>query len=403
MTQARSNFVTPFGLAVLGAMALLSAYLGIGVLFALLAGLFLVCFLSWLWTRNSLKDLKLDIDEYELCGYPGDDIKAGINIKNDKLLPLVWLRAAFPVGEDACVRLDESDAAVFSWVMPHQELSWEDGYKALRRGVCSVPAAELSSGDGFGLSEAAKSMQLSEPLRFVVFPQLLDIDVSFLLRRLTELEPAKNGLYTDPTLLRNTRDITPSDSMRDINWRLLAREGRLQVNVRETLDTRRICLALDLESFSVEEQVDTPGGNKTVYHADERLERSISAVASALTELTDRGVRCSLVVPGYNIASRGDKPAEDRPARIIAFEEQEGHLQRLLTALSEIEYGGGPAEIPAAELAAKSHLLGQMFCFSLKLNRVSQILEDALGSSVWSIVSEGSADGRCIKETELLL
>ena len=205
MTQARSSFVTPLGLAALAAMALLSAYLGIGMLFALLSGLFLVCLISWIWTKRSLEKIRLTTDISEVCGYPGDDLNVDINLKNDKLLPLVWLKAAFPVGDDACVKLQEREAAVFSLVMAHQELSWTDPYKALRRGVFSVPAAEISSGDGFGLSEASDEQVLDEPLRFVVFPQLLDIDISFFLSRLTELEPSKNGLYTGVRCLRPTR------------------------------------------------------------------------------------------------------------------------------------------------------------------------------------------------------
>ena len=403
MIQARSNFVTPAGLVVLAAAALLSAYIGTGVLFALLSGLFLICLISWLWTRNALKDITLVTESSEVCGFPGDDLNVDINVKNDKLLPLVWLKAAFPVGDDACVKLQESEAAVFSWVMPHQELSWTDPYKALKRGVLTVPAAQVSSGDGFGLSEASKEQVLDVPLRFVVFPKLLDIDISFLLRRLTELEPSRNGLYTDPTLLKTVREITPSDSMRDINWRMLAREGRLLVNVREKLDTLRICLALDLESFSVSEEVEIAMGKMTVFHADERLERSISAAASAAAELTARGVKCSLIVPGYRKKAKDEKPEEERPARIVICGDEQDNARQLLAALAEIEYDGGPAQFPLEELAAESHLLGHVFCFSLRQSRVPELMEDASGSIVWSVVTEGPAEGRCIKETELLL
>ena len=403
MIQARSNFVTPAGLILLAATALLSAYLGIGLLFALLAGLFLVCLVSWLWTRRSLRSIKLATQSSEICGYPGDDLNVDINVKNDKLLPLVWLRAAFPVGDDACVKLQESEAAVFSWVMPHQELSWTDPYKALRRGVFSVPAAEISSGDGFGLSEAAKEQALDEPLRFVVFPALLDIDVSFFLSRLTELEPSKNGFYTDPTLLKSVRDITPSDSMRNINWRILAKEGKLQVNVREKLDTLRICLALDLESYSVTEEVELATGPVKIFHADERLEKSISALASAAAELSARGVKCSLAVPGYKLTAKGDRPETDRSARVLACTDEADDARQLLTALAEIDYEGGPAVLPLEEIAAESHILGQVFCFSLKRSEAAAKMEDASGRSVWSIVTEGPAEGRCIKETELLL
>ena len=401
MTQARSNFVTAAGLAVLAAMALFAAYLGIGALFALLFGIFLVCLVSLLWTRYSLGKLDLQLAEYEVCGFPGDDLNAAVNVKNNKMLPVVWLRAAFPLDKDACVAACE-DPAVFSWVMPHQQLSWSDPYKALRRGVTEIPAAELSSGDGFGLSDASKAIPLPQTLRFVVYPALIDIDVSFLLRKLTELESSKSGLYTDQTLLKSVRDITPSDSFRDINWRLLAREGKLQVNVKEKLETRRICFVLDLKSYSYDKQVETQGGTVIEHHADEHLERSLSAVASAVCALSEKGVLCSLAVPGYTVKAKDEKLPEQRPAFVVCCEEADD-TSCILTALAEIDYDGGPADLPLEDMAAESHLLGQVFCFSLSAGNASQAIERAVGSSIWTVAARGAAPERCIMETEMLL
>lgn len=401
MTQARSNFVTPAGLIVLAAMALLSAYLGIGALFALLFGLFLVCLVSFLWTRHSLSKLDITLPDCEVCGFPGDTVSAAIKVKNSKMLPVVWLKAAFPLGKDACVSPAE-EPAVFSWVMPHQEIVWNDAYTALRRGVSAVPAAELFSGDGFGLSDASKAAVLIQPLRFVVYPALIDIDVSFMLRKLTELESSSSGLYTDPTLLKSVRELTPSDSMRDINWRLLAREGKLLANVKEKLEAKRICFVLDLRSYSYEEQVDSPGGSRTVFHADKHLERTLSVVASAVCALSEKGVICSLAVPGYTVKAWEDKPEEIRSSSVVRCDEA-SDPSPVLTALAEIEYDGGPAGLPLEEMSAESHLLGQVFCFSLSAGNAAYSIEKAVGSSVWTVAANGAASERCIMETELLL
>ena len=381
-------------------MMFLSAYLGIGALFALLFGIFLVCLVSLLWTRFSLGKLAVDLDEYEVCGFPGERISTGITVKNNKMLPLVWLRAAFPLENDLCVKPSD-EPAVFSWVMPHQELHWNDGYEAARRGVVSIPAAELSSGDGFGLSDASKAEVLPQALRLVVYPALMDIDVSFLLRKLTELESSKNGLYTDQTLFKSVRDITPSDSFKDINWRLLAREGKLQVNVKERLETRRICFVLDLKSYSVDRQRETQGGTVIVQEADKHLERTLSAVASSVCALSEKGVLCSLAVPSYKVSSKEDKPEEERPASLVICDDADDP-RPLLTALAEIEYEGGPARLPLEEMASESHLLGQAFCFSLSANSVVDSIERAIGNNVWTVAAKGGASERCIMETELL-
>ena len=385
---------------VLAFLMLLSAYMGIGALFALLFGIFLVCLVSFLWTRYSLGKLAVDLDEYEVCGFPGDTISTGVTVKNNKLLPVVWLRADFPLEEDARIKPSD-DPAVFSWVMPHQELHWSDGYVALKRGVTAVPAAQLSSGDGFGLSDASKALPLPQVLRFVVYPALIDIDVTFLLWKLTELESSKSGLYTDQTLLKSVRDITPSDSFKDINWRLLAREGKLQVNVKEKLETRRICFVLDLKSYSYDEPRETQGGTVIVQKADAHLERTLSAVASAVCALSEKGVLCSLAVPSYTRPAKGDDPEEERPASLVLCDDADDPSP-ILTALAEVEYEGGPARLPLEEMAAESHLLGQAFCFSLNAGTAADAIEKALGSSVWTVAARGSASERCVMETELL-
>ena len=402
MQQARSNFVTPGGLVILAALALYSAYIGAGLLFALLAGLFIICLVSWLWTRFSLRNIELSLEDSEVCAYPGEKLEVGIDVFNDKMLPLVWLRAAFPLDENSCVRFAEEEAAVFSWVMPKQKLSWKDGYDAVRRGVCTVPAADLSSGDGLGLSDISKSYRLSQPLRMVVFPEYRAVDIRFLLSRLSELEPARNGFYTDPTLLKTVRDMVPSDSIRDINWRLLAREGKLQINVREKLDARRICFLIDLESYSVSERKETNTGIQTVYHVDERLEKSLSVIGSCISDLEIKGVICSLAVPGYTVKLGADKLEVQREP-FVSMPEGETRTRQLLTALSEIDYQGGPAVLPVDALAEENHLPGQVFVFSLRRSDAAETVESATGLAAFSVIAEGSADLRCITEKELLL
>ena len=403
MQQARSNFVTPAGLVILAAFSLFSAYIGAGLLFALLAGLFLVCLVSWLWTRNALKKLSLELKQPEVFAYPGEMLYVEIEAQNDKMLPLVWLRAAFPVKEGACAEFAEEDAATFSWVLPHQKLAWTDRYKAVKRGICTVPAAGLSSGDGFGLSDASKAYQLAQPLKLIVFPMHTDVNVNFLLRRLTEFEPSKNGLYTDPTLINSVRDIIPTDSMRDINWRLFAKEGKLQVNVREKLDTKRIAFLIDLESYSVAEKTETNTGVRTVYHVDESLEKTLSVVGSAITGLSEKGVRCSLIIPGYTVKPDADSPQEARPSCVICPGPEDEQEIMLLSALAGIDYQGGPAKIPYSAISEENHSLGQIFLFGTEQGSAQDKVSDAAGIAAWSVVTHGGGTQRCINETELLL
>ena len=189
--------------------------------------------------------------------------------------------------------------------------------------------------------------------------------------------------------------------MRDINWRLLAREGKLLANVKEKLEARRICFVLDLRSYSYEEQIDTPGGSKTVEHADRHLERTLSVVASAVCALSEKGVICSLAVPGYTVKAKEEKPEEARSSCVVCCADASDPAP-VLTALAEIDYDGGPAALPLEEMSAESHLLGQVFCFSLKAGSAVYSIEKAVGNSVWTVAVKGASSERCILETELL-
>ena len=403
MQQVKSNFVNPAGLAVLAALALLSAYLGIGLLFALLAGAFLLCLVSWLWTRASLRKIGISTGRREVCGFPGDDLDITVKLRNDKLIPVVWLRAELPLGASGCVGSAEEDAALFSWVMPRQTLEWTEKLRAVKRGVRVMESVETYSGDGFGLSEMSRKLPLDPPLRAVVFPKLMDVNVSGILSRLSELEMSKKGVYTDSTLIQNVRDYSGNESFRDVNWRLLAKGGELLVNVREKMDVRRLCIVPDLESCSVTEMHNGPSGSVEVFRVrEDDLEHMLSLAASLITELGARGVICSLVVPGYSFTDEESGDTLEHTARTVRPDAEEDQTAALLTALSEIEYKGGPTELPLEEISGEFHALGQMFCLAKKKSRRTVALDLCQPLPVWYVLPEDDGSGRITEETELL-
>ena len=368
MQKAQSNFVRPAGIAALGVFALIAAYLGIDLLFAVLTAVFLVCLIAWLWTRVSLDKLEISLDEAEIRCFPGSGAQAAVCVRNGKVLPVVWLGVSLDTEEGSCV--ERGEEAVFSWIMPWQKLRWHEDLKALRRGVCSVNSAQCSSGDGFGLSEISKTVVFPHPLSVVVFPEIFSVSVSLLISRLTEFELSKKGVYTDPTLLASVREYREGDSARDISWRLLAKQGDVYINVREKMDSRRMCLILDLKSF---------GEN-----AGDR-EHAISLAASIAAELSEKGVFCSLVTA----------------SGIVIPDDIHSQPERLLTALAELD-AENMEDIPCGRMLSEAHRLGQFFCIA-KSSEASTINEQGLsGAPLWYIVSEGPQARRTILEKELL-
>ncbi len=391
MQQSRSNFVTIPGLVILFVLALAAAYAGIGLLFAALTALFLLCLLSRLWAEGSLKKLGFGMDSKDICGFPGDELCLPVRISNDKFLPVIWLSADLGIGEEDCVAPKDGSEAVFSWIMPRQKLSWDEPLKALRRGVKRISSVELVSGDGFGLAWTASTADLGKDMQIFVFPAILPADITVITGKLSEMEAWSRGRYTDPTLVKNTVPYGPGENVRDISWRLLAKQGELLVNKKEKLDTRRMCLVLDFESFSYETATETGSGTATVFNVrGEAFEHMLSLAASVIDKASSSGIKCSLVLPGCG----------KRGAEIIVPEEAELQAETLLRALAEVEYEGGECVLPCARMMDEYHKLGQFFCLTASPAESMERLA-GLEAPVWYI-SSGEAADHVIPEDDIL-
>ena len=392
MQQARSNFVTIPGLVILLVLALAAAYAGIGLLFAALAALFLLCLICRLWAEGALKKIGFGAGGRALCGFPGDELSLPLSVFNDKFLPVVWLSADLKIGEGECIALKDGNEAVFSWIMPHQKLAWDEPVKAVKRGVRRLSSVDMVSGDGFGLAWTANSMELKDDIEVFVFPAILPVDITVLVRKLSEMEAYSKGWYTDPTLIKNTVPYGPGESIRDISWRLLAKQGELVVNKKEKLDARRMCLVLDLESFSYETTTETASGTTVVLSVrEEAMEHMLSVAASVIDKASSSGIRCSLVIPGYG----------ERRAEVIAPEEAEFQAETLLRALATVEYGGGDCSVPYVRMLDDCHKLGQLFCLTLDPEGSMKRLA-GLEAPVWYITPGRACGDRVIPEEDIL-
>lgn len=405
-----SNLTSPVGLCVLAVLTGAAAYFRIPALEAFLAAVLLLAAAAFVWGRRALKKLRVELHGGDRCGFPGEILEAEGSVCNQKLLPLVWLELRWPgaaarglaPAEPETENADDGTASEltenFAWLMPHQTLHWKQRALAVRRGAYPLRRVALCSGDGFGLSVHSETVRAEGGARFVVYPALIPVEPGALMRVLRELERAKNGMFTDRTLLAAVRDWREGDSYRDINWRVLARTDEVQVNVREKLDARRLCLVPDLDSFSKLEEKTVDGVVKQVRRADgEALERMLSLAASLVTELGRREVLCTMIVPAYGRTA----------ARVVIPEQREGQETLLLTALAEIDYDGQEVTLPFAEIQEQHHLLGQVFVLSRSMERAAwhddPAAAEALGllRILQEAPAEGGASEGIFTETEL--
>jgi uncharacterized protein (DUF58 family) len=164
-----------------------------------------------------------------------------MDIGNDKLLPLVWVRLSdlWPNGLEpqgfALRRVrhpSRQELTQISSLRWYERLRKRYRVRCVRRGVHRLGGLELEAGDPFGFGAVVRTFPASHD--FVVLPKVLEVDSSILpsTRPLAE-ETARASLAQDATALRGIRPFRPGDTIRHVNWLATARSDELQSNEYE--------------------------------------------------------------------------------------------------------------------------------------------------------------------------
>lgn len=308
----------------LGAVCIVMDYKVLG---AALAFLFLLCGAAALWGRRAMKGVALESRCDKRLLFPGEETEIAYTIRNDKLLPLVWLELWQDAPERNCLTPDDSFEACqlidtnqeaaepypayrrsFAFLMGYETLTLTSRWQARRRGVYKPRQMMLRSGDGFGLTQLERQSSPEKLPELVVYPRPVPVDVSRFLHSPRQRPSSAVGLAEDVSILRGLRPYQTTDSWKRINWRMAARQpGELKVNYYETVQPVQVLFVLDGESF-YDAKDDAP------------LEEALEILASVIRELQSRGIGCGLCLPAsrrfpaVNLA-----PGEDRSAAELLY------------------------------------------------------------------------------------
>ncbi len=390
---------TPAGILLWSGTAVLLYYFGLTAPagLCLLFSLLFAC--SWLWTRFSLSRLDIQSAAGTCCAFPGENFSLSCRISNRKLLPLIWLELVLPLPADSPAvparreyqtRAEAPDTGEevpgvlgrIAWLMGYQEASLEIPMRAVKRGVCPISSAAAFSGDPMGLGSRKQSFSLS-PTVLAVYPAVYPICPDRLTRSSTDLEAGRNGYMEDVTLLKMNRSYQPGDPAKKINWRQLARQGAITVNIHETVFPRLATFLLDLASF----RRGTPtvnslnGREMTIWTPlSQELEKMLSLTASCILALQDKGICCGLIIPGPQ--------AEDC---LFLYPGRPGSSpEGLLYSLAEVSYSGQDLEVPLWEIAARMASLGTLYLVAA--SRASMTFSpDIFSSSGSAVILAGAA------------
>ena len=289
-----SLFVNGKALALFGGGSVVSAVFDLPALSAVLAFLFFFCLASRLWGESALHRVRAEVRSMPGGLFPQGTAEVEVRIKNEKWIPVIWLEVLRPLAQkDALVPLEEKILEEdqrqllqrkFTFLMGQEELIWTSRWEARRRGLFRPERMYLQAGDGFGLTQARRSIDGGSGA-VAVYPALQDVSAEFFLRDIWDCSGGGNGYLEDPTVIQSTRDYQLTDSFKRINWRLTARTQQTVVNTYETILPKSAHFIVDCESFN------------GIAAEEEAFEDTLSILTSLLVQLRQAGMRFGVSMP----------------------------------------------------------------------------------------------------------
>ena len=352
--ESNSAFASLTGIICLAALCIICAYFHLMNLTVFLMAVLLIGLFSFIWGKLSLRGVNVDAQAFSCNVFPGEEIQASIEVSNTKIIPVIWINVRY---FDTLPRFLADDSEIehrVSWLMPRQKAAWTTSIKTKCRGIAFMDSIHVDSGDGFGLCTESFDFPVSKPLMIVVYPKVFAVDAGVLIQSNTSMLPSDRGCIDDNTLFKGIHDYQSGDSIKHINWRVLARQGELTVNEYQSVIPRHVTFVLDMMSFTKWREETTNSGTMMVlarFDADS-LEDMISLAASCILALTERKIQCTLVLPAFG----------DHAMKVIDGNGLADQIPLLLTELAGLEYNG--EECNFRGLGRRAYSFGQTWLLS---------------------------------------
>ena len=305
----------------LGLVLRASSLVGIAITVLVILGL------AAMWNRYSLKGVHYRRNFFYTRAFPDEVWPVSLEIENQKILPLSWLRiidpwpwAVAPQDQELLALGSTKEMGYLTHVfslLGYQRRRKNYALLHRKRGIYQVGPALLETGDVFGIFSAHQEAGGVEQL--TVFPPLLSVPALA-----TQPENpfgdkrSRRRIYADPNLPMGIRDYHPEDSFRHIHWPATARAGHVQVKVFQPTSEQILMLCLNVSTY--------PRYWEGVYPA--LLEQLLGVAAGLVSQGIHSGYRVGII-------SNGCLANSDQPFRIPAGRSPQ-QLGRLLEALAGV-------------------------------------------------------------------
>ncbi|MGE5225030.1 MAG: DUF58 domain-containing protein [Omnitrophica WOR_2 bacterium] len=313
------------------------------------------------WTRRAITSVSFH-RTFPSRVFLSEEIPIHLEVKNESVLPLIWLRIHESLPVDLSIR--RTFRRVVS-LGPHGKSEFDYMLLARKRGYYLIGPVFAYTGDFLGLVADRQREGGSDFL--TVYPKIipltgLKIPSQSPMGTLRHNQP----IFEDPSRVLSKRDYTVGDSLRRVDWKASATLGRLQVKQFEpsiALETA-IFLNMHKDDYDIRTRFDI-------------AELAIVVAASLANWIIDKKQSTGLYTNGFDPLIDGViHDASTMLMEPISPRKGGGHLMRILDHLARVQIGDA---LPMVELLRRSYVhLSWGTTLLLITSQVSEDLFDQL-------------------------
>ena len=243
--------------------------------------------------KKAFEDLEYSVSLSVFEVFEGEEIYLYEEIRNNKLLPLPFLKVdtelpdglSFHILEEdpkTHVKRDTYPRVIHSlFVLRSRQMvrrRWR--VRCDVRGTYHLGDATLLADDVFGTSPVVKVIAADKSVSsatVAVLPKAIDLERNFTASRYTSGDfLVQSSLLTDPLLKAGVRDYVPGDPINRINWMQTAVRGSLMTNLEEFTNRHQFNIIMNMQARDIEKVIPGPPSNRAP------VELCMTVVASIL-------------------------------------------------------------------------------------------------------------------------
>lgn len=212
--------------------------------------------LNTAYEKSAAGKMTIHIIDSEIRKYKGQTGVLKLKIRQDGMMPVLGASIHLTAGDDIKFNADDSlkirnetSTRVTFSVFPKSESIVEVPFHTVNRGVAKVIKSELSIPRLFGFGSIALESFGHSNHEIIIYPDHLSFHTTPLKAQMQQgIFSHNQSLFTDPLRPQGTRDYEPMDNMRDIHWKLSARNGALRTKIYEKTTNISWMILINLRS-----------------------------------------------------------------------------------------------------------------------------------------------------------